>query len=184
MESHNLLSQLHLPTTSYGTGSQVRLPGKTSMEPKIFKFGTPYEEMYDTLVAEDISYFTQNGIIPLCIRGASIKTSPTRWQDTDVSVIRSHDVVVCFEERIFDAVIEDLQLREPGDDFKPVFVICLDTKDNPTESKKMGRKCCELCWRLERIEDLSEGLGDVIEEFGEEMGKITEVKVLYQVCYL
>lgn len=60
---------------SYGTGTQVRLPGKTSMEPRIFKFGTPYAEMYRSMSAtpEDTTYFTHNGVLQLCKRGASVK---------------------------------------------------------------------------------------------------------------
>ena len=60
---------------SYGTGTQVRLPGKTAMEPRIFKFGTPYAEMYRSMSAtpEDTAYFTHNGVLQLCKRGSSVK---------------------------------------------------------------------------------------------------------------
>ena len=60
---------------SYGTGTQVRLPGKTAMEPRIFKFGTPYAEMYRSMSAtpEDMAYFTHNGVLQLCKRGSSVK---------------------------------------------------------------------------------------------------------------
>ena len=36
--------------------------------------------------------------------------------------------MIAFEERIYDAVVEDLQIREPTEDFKAIHVICLDTK--------------------------------------------------------
>ena len=60
---------------SYGTGTQVRLPGKSAMEPRIFKFGTPYSEMYRSLSAtsEDEAYFLHNGVLQLCKRGSSVK---------------------------------------------------------------------------------------------------------------
>jgi RNA polymerase II subunit A C-terminal domain phosphatase SSU72 len=60
---------------SYGTGTQVRLPGKSAMEPRIFKFGTPYAEMYRSLSAtpEDEAFFVHNGVLQLCKRGASVK---------------------------------------------------------------------------------------------------------------
>ena len=62
---------------SYGTGSQVRLPGKSAMEPQIFKFGTPYSEMYRSLAAtpQDEAFFMHNGVLQLCKRGASVKVS-------------------------------------------------------------------------------------------------------------
>ena len=60
---------------SYGTGTQVRLPGKTAMEPRNFKFGTPYAEMYKSMseTPEDTAFFTHNGVLQLCKRGASVK---------------------------------------------------------------------------------------------------------------
>eukprot|EP01082_Thalassiosira_pseudonana_P004630 g4143.t1.2.5e174189.2.5e1746aa g4143 g4143.t1 contig15:437983-438657(+) len=115
---------------SYGTGTQVRLPGKSSMEPRIFKFGTPYSEMYASMSAtpEDEAFFVHNGVLQLCKRGSSVKLAPQRWQDTPSKAIQTHDVVIAFEERIYDAVVEDLQTREPTEDFKAIHVICLDTK--------------------------------------------------------
>ena len=62
---------------SYGTGTQVRLPGKSAMEPRIFKFGTPYADMYKSLseTPEDVAFFMHNGVLQLCKRGASVKVS-------------------------------------------------------------------------------------------------------------
>lgn len=54
--------------------------------------------------------------------------APQRWQDTPSKAVQKHEVVIAFEERIYDAVIEDLQTREPTEDFKAIHVICLDTK--------------------------------------------------------
>jgi RNA polymerase II subunit A C-terminal domain phosphatase SSU72 len=62
---------------SYGTGTQVRLPGKSAMEPRIFKFGTPYADMYNSLseTPEDVAFFMHNGVLQLCKRGAAVKVS-------------------------------------------------------------------------------------------------------------
>ena len=47
------------------------------MEPRIFKFATPYFEMYRSLAAtpEDEAFFLHNGVLQLCKRGASVKVS-------------------------------------------------------------------------------------------------------------
>jgi RNA polymerase II subunit A C-terminal domain phosphatase SSU72 len=184
MEAHLLFTNAHLTVASYGTGSQVKLPGKTAMEPKVFKFGVSYEKMYESLAAEDVAYFSQNGILALCRRGASCKDNANSWQGTSSKVVVKHDVVVVFEERLFDAVIEDLQMREPTDEFKPIVVICLDTKDNPTEAAKSARNAMEMCWRIDKCENLVEEVGEIVEEFSDKMVKDTGVKVLYQTCYL
>lgn len=186
MECHLVLGNAGLQVESYGTGTQVRLPGRTAMEPRIFKFGTPYETMYNqmSLNAEDYNYFSRNGVLQLCRRGASVKRAPQRWQDTPTEDVAKHDVVIAFEERIFDAVVEDLQFREPTEELRPIHVICLDTKDNPLEAARQGAVALNLCWRLEACEDLVMEAPDIIDQIQQERAKETPVKILYQVCYL
>lgn len=180
-----MLSNAGLHVESYGTGTQVRLPGRSAMEPRVFKFGTPYEEMYNSLAAtyDDELFFQHNGVLQLCKRGAGVKVAPQRWQDMPSSFIATHDVIIAFEERIFDAVVEDLQTREP-ENFDPLHVICLDTKDNPHEAKVQGRIALELCWLLEAADDLVLEAPLILEEFEDERMKHTQIRVLYQLCYL
>lgn len=120
----------------------------------------------------------------LCGRGAAIKRAPQRWQDMASEDIAKHDVVIAFEERIFDAVIEDLQMREPTQEFAPLHVICLDTKDNPHEAARQGIVALRLCWMLEHTDDLTTEAAEIIERFQEERATETNIKILYQVCYL
>uniref|UniRef100_A0A7R9WMG5 RNA polymerase II subunit A C-terminal domain phosphatase SSU72 n=2 Tax=Craspedostauros australis TaxID=1486917 RepID=A0A7R9WMG5_9STRA len=157
------------------------------MEPKVFKFGTPYEHMYNNMCAtpEDEAFFARNGVLQLCKRGAAVKRGPQRWQDMPSEWIRQHDVVIAFEERIFDAVVEDLQIREPTVDFLPIHVICLDTKDNPHEAKLQGQVALELCWVLEAAGDrLADDAAEIVDKFERERMTHTPIKVLYQLCYL
>lgn len=186
MEAHLVLANAGLATESYGTGTQVRLPGRTAMEPRIFKFGTPYADMYQNLAAtrDDAAFFSRNGVLQLCRRGAAVKKAPCRWQDTTTEAISKHDIVIAFEERIFDAIIEDLQLREPTEDFSPIHVICLDTKDNPHEAALQGQVALDLCWRLENCADLGIEAAEIIDGFQAERASVTPVKILYQLCYL
>ena len=125
MEAHVVLQNAGICVESYGTGTQVRLPGKSAMEPAIFKFGTPYAEMYRSLsvTPDDVTFFTRNGVLQLCKRGASVKLAPQRWQDTPTRDIQKHDIVIAFEERIYDAVVDDLQTREPTEEFKAIDMI-------------------------------------------------------------
>ena len=166
--------------------SNIRLPGRSAMEPRIFKFGTPYEEMYNNLSAtpEDEAFFVRNGVLDLCRRGAAVKKSPQRWQDQTSEFISQHHCVIAFEERIFDAVVEDLQIREPTEKFEPIHVICLDTKDNPHEAQVQGRVALELCWRLEAADDLVAQAAEIVDQFQNERMTHTPIKVLYQLCYL
>ena len=92
--------------------------------------------------------------------------------------------MIAFEERIYDAVVDDLQTREPTQDFKAIHVICLDTKDNPHEAKLQGRVALELCWILEQTDDLDLELPELVVQFQEEQMTHTQIKILYQTCYL
>jgi len=93
--------------------------------------------------------------------------------------------VIAFEERIYDAVVEDLQTREPTEDFAPIHVICLDTKDNPHEAQLQGRVALELCWLLEKeAAVLMERAPAIVDAFQKERMTHTPIKVLYQLCYL
>ena len=47
-----------------------------------------------------------------------IKPRPQRWQDEPIEV----DVVICFEERVFDTVVEDVRGRSGGGG-EPLLVI-------------------------------------------------------------
>ncbi|KAL7454353.1 hypothetical protein ACHAWC_005994 [Mediolabrus comicus] len=186
MEAHVRLQNAGMRVESYGTGTQVRLPGKSAMEPRNFKFGTPYADMYKSLsgTPEDEAFFIHNGVLQLCKRGSSVKLAPQRWQDTPTADIQQHDVVIAFEERIYDAVIEDLQTREPTEEFKAIHVICLDTKDNPHEAQLQGTVALELCWLLEQTEDLDLEAPELVEQFQEQQMTHTQIKVLHQICYL
>ncbi len=49
-----------------------------------------------------LSRYRQNGILNLVERNAKIKTAPERWQDQQ----NVFDVVITFEEKVFDIVVE------------------------------------------------------------------------------
>ena len=53
MEAHAVLGRAALDVESYGTGSQVKLPGPSMHEPNVYDFGTPYGSIYDDLRRKD-----------------------------------------------------------------------------------------------------------------------------------
>lgn len=54
MSAHYLLSKKYgMTVSSFGTGSSVKLPGKTRDTPNIYDFGTPYQRMFDDLKQQD-----------------------------------------------------------------------------------------------------------------------------------
>ena len=108
MEAHKVALNAGLDVKSYGAGNRVKLPGASRDNPNVFEFGSvTYKDIYDKLMAEDEKLYTRNGLKDMLERNMTIKPAPQRWQDSEVDV----DVVVCFEERVFDNVVSDLKGR-------------------------------------------------------------------------
>ncbi len=52
--------------------------------------------------------FRRNGVLAMLERDIITKRAPQRWQDASNKEIAQIDVIICFEDRIFDIVIEGL----------------------------------------------------------------------------
>ena len=178
-EAHDHLFAAGLRVCSYGAGNKVRFPGPTRYDPRIYDFQTPYVQMYEELKAENEELFTRNGVLSMLKRDIITKRAPQRWQDATMKEINSLDVIICFEERIYDIVLEDIQLRSPNE-FKPLHVICLDIKDTPEHAKIGGQLALSLCHSLNHVENHSQALSKKIEIWQDENG----IKLHYSLIFL
>ncbi|CAM9195268.1 unnamed protein product [Ectocarpus sp. 12 AP-2014] len=106
MMAHKLLKEHNFQVESYGTGREVRLPGKDIASPEVFPFGTPYRDIFDKLKAKDEALFSQNNLLPLVARNAMVKAAPQRFQEIEGPDMADFDVVLCFETRVFHLVVE------------------------------------------------------------------------------
>mmetsp|Transcript_4751 Transcript_4751/g.5989 ORF Transcript_4751/g.5989 Transcript_4751/m.5989 type:complete len:262 (-) Transcript_4751:963-1748(-) len=163
MEGHFQLEKVGFDVYSYGVGTQIRLPGPGGQE--VFDFGTPYQTIKDTLVSGGhAQWFRQRGLLAMLDRNISIKEGPERWQEMESSEIAKLDVVFCFEGRVFDLLIEDLEGREPQE-FEPIHVLNLEVKDNADEAAIAGQICLELCKLLQKYaKNLEDKLPVAVEE--------------------
>uniref|UniRef100_A0A7C8ZTI3 RNA polymerase II subunit A C-terminal domain phosphatase SSU72 n=1 Tax=Opuntia streptacantha TaxID=393608 RepID=A0A7C8ZTI3_OPUST len=162
MEAHSLLKRQGFDVSSYGTGAHVKLPGPSIREPNVYEFGTPYKQMFEELRRKDPELYKRNGILPMLKRNSSVKLAPQRWQDNAAD--GSFDVVITFEEKVFDMVVEDLHNREPVL-MKPVLIINLEVKDNHEEAAVGARLTLELCQELEATESWEENIDEIISSF-------------------
>ena len=62
MAAHNILLHHGYRVDSYGTGKQVKLPGRTQQEAVSFEFGTKYADIYKQLVEKDEKLYAFHGI--------------------------------------------------------------------------------------------------------------------------
>ncbi|XP_064978923.1 uncharacterized protein LOC135620147 isoform X1 [Musa acuminata AAA Group] len=146
MEAHALLKRQGFDVSSYGTGAHVKLPGPSLREPNVYDFGTPYKFMHDELRRKDPDLYKRNGILPMLKRNLGVKNAPQRWQDNAAD--GCFDVVMTFEEKVFDTVIEDLNNREQKV-IRSVLIINLEVKDNHEEAATGAKLALDLCQDME-----------------------------------
>ncbi|KAG5223365.1 Ssu72 family protein [Salix suchowensis] len=162
MEAHSLLKRHGFDVSSYGTGSHVKLPGPSLREPNVYDFGTPYKQMFDDLRRKDPELYKRNGILPMLKRNSGVKLAPQRWQDNAAD--GSFTVVLTFEEKVFDMVLEDLHNRDHVL-LKSVLVINLEVKDNHEEAAVGGQLTLELCQKIEAVESWEDSVDEIIAAF-------------------
>eukprot|EP00268_Persea_americana_P006515 TRINITY_DN1234_c1_g2_i3.p1 TRINITY_DN1234_c1_g2~~TRINITY_DN1234_c1_g2_i3.p1 ORF type:complete len:114 (-),score=29.75 TRINITY_DN1234_c1_g2_i3:402-743(-) len=95
-------------------------------------------------------------------RNSTVKPAPQRWQENASD--GSFDVVLTFEEKVFDMVVEDLHNREHVL-MKSVLVINLDVKDNHEEAAVGARVALDLCQELEATESWEDAIDDIVTAF-------------------
>ncbi|KAH6761537.1 Ssu72-like family protein [Perilla frutescens var. hirtella] len=176
MEAHALLKREGFDVASYGTGQHVKLPGPSLREPNVYDFGTPYKHMFDDLRRKDPELYRRNGILPMLKRNLGVKTAPQRWQENAAD--GTFDVVLTFEEKVFDMVLEDLHNRNQVL-LKPVLVINLEVKDNHEEAAIGGRLALQLCQEIEAAENWEECVDDLIMNFERQNHR----KLVYSISY-
>eukprot|EP00002_Diphylleia_rotans_P003992 TRINITY_DN12872_c0_g1_i2.p1 TRINITY_DN12872_c0_g1~~TRINITY_DN12872_c0_g1_i2.p1 ORF type:complete len:197 (+),score=54.54 TRINITY_DN12872_c0_g1_i2:56-646(+) len=175
MAAHSLMKQRGYNVDSYGTRSKVKLPGESFDKPNEYDFGTPYKDIYDDLVRKNTALYQNNGLLGILERNFNTKEAPQRWQEEKS---KYYDVVICFEERIYDDVVEDLLKRGPMM-LKPVHVININVKDNEEEANLGAKRSLEFLEKLDQLkESWEEQILTALEEFA------SKYRLSYQYCLM
>jgi len=153
LEAHVVLKNTDFNVSSFGCGSQVRLPGPKGA--RCFDFGTPYTSIVDTLEDEAQSFYTRLGVLDLARRASATKLAPERWQDLPTAELSRLNVVICFESRLFEIVVADV-LSRPPERFSPVHIICMDTRDTTRDAVQQGKNLVALCQSIEEVDLMQE----------------------------
>lgn len=88
------------------------------------------------------------------------------------------DIVMCCEERCYDQVIDDLDVR--GHRTRTaVHVINIEIQDNHDEATIGAFFICELCTLLEECEDLDNEIAEILNEFESRSDR----NILHSICF-
>lgn len=146
MAAHKILEEHDFIVTSYGAATGIKLPSVTG-KPYEFPFGTPYKDMLKELKASpeaEFKWLESKSIIKMLTRNVELKDHPERWQDLKEI---TENIVICFDDRIYDLVIEDIEGREASE-FRDVHVVSFDVKDDHQSAQigaDLALRFCELC---------------------------------------
>lgn len=160
MEAHHELALRGFSVKSYGTGSSVKLPGRTAMEPVIFPFNMPYEQMKAELQNMDPVHYTNNGVLTMLDRNAKIKKAPEQWRDAR----DRFDIIITFEDRVFRSVVDDfIQTRSPSV-FAPAYVVNLEVRDTHVAAAAGAKLAVELVEAMDARNNLDAYIWDIISD--------------------
>ncbi|ULU04990.1 hypothetical protein L5515_013753 [Caenorhabditis briggsae] len=176
MEAHGILKKRGFNIESYGSGTQVKMPGPSIDKPNCYEFGaTTYEEIHQDLSAKDPLLYQQNGLLSMVDRNRRIKPRPQRFQ----AETREFDIVLCLEERVFDQVVDFLN-RRVGTSGNPVHVINIDIEDNPEEATFGAFFLADMCQKLEQSVDCDEEIDQIITDLEDSNPKRN---LLHTICF-
>jgi len=85
--------------------------------------------MLNDLIKEDEDLYTMKGLLQMLKRNMTVKRSPERFQETELKF----DLVVTFEERVFEIIVAEFSMREP-ELYQPVHILNMNVIDNHEQS--------------------------------------------------
>ncbi len=192
MEAHLQLKKAGFDVMSFGTGAAVKLPGVSIDKPNIYAFGTPYAEIMADLKSKDEELYRANSVLTMLERNVTIKPAPQSWVATLPSSTAVGDgedarlkggkagsgeetqfeLLVTFEERVFDAVHESFVAREKEDySEQPVHCVNVEVKDNHEDALVGALDAVKLVAALKAADDLDDQIGDIVSDWAEETGR-------------
>lgn len=173
MEAHGFLAKKGYKVRSFGTGDRVKLPGTAIDKPNVYEFGTPYDTIYNDLIAKDKQYYTNNGLLHMLDRNRRIKKCPERFQDCE----EEFDIIVTVEERVYDQVLEHMATLDKMN--KPVHTFNIDIEDNHEEALLGAFLIADMINMMTKSSDLDNEIDELLQDFETRRGRSVLHTVLF-----
>lgn len=149
MAAHKALAADGFAVDSSGTARQVKLPAPTGA--LTCPFGTPYQSILDKVHKQGtttVQWYKTRKLLSMLERNVGIKAAPVRWQELSASELAEVDVAITFEERVFDALNEDVASRLSTSCSRPLHVVNLETRDDPSAAQVGAKYALEFARSL------------------------------------
>jgi len=162
MEAHRCMKKRKFDVQSFGSGTQVKLPGSSANRPNVYPFDWKYADIYDDLKKKDKYLYTQNGVLMMLDRNKRIKERPEKIQTCP----EKFDVIISLDERVYDQIVEDF-LQRKSCTYKQVHIININVEDNHEDATIGAFVVCELAKKIEESGDLDDDMDELIQDFEE-----------------
>ena len=161
MEAHRELMSRGFFVRSCGTGASVKLPGPSIDRPNVYPFTTSYDVMFTDLMHKDENLYRRNGVLPILDRNRTIKRNPERWYDMK----EKFDIVLCFEERVFEAVMDDFVCNRTPFTFDICYVINMEVRDSPADAVEAAKVVGDLLDEIDVLDERDDNILKVLEKY-------------------
>eukprot|EP00455_Lapot_gusevi_P036044 TRINITY_DN4000_c0_g1_i2.p1 TRINITY_DN4000_c0_g1~~TRINITY_DN4000_c0_g1_i2.p1 ORF type:complete len:116 (+),score=28.48 TRINITY_DN4000_c0_g1_i2:54-401(+) len=108
-------------------------------------------------------------------RNNRVKRAPEKWHEEK----EKFDLVISFDLRVYETIIDDVMQRQREDVGKPVHIINLDTKDTHQEAANAALAALALYERIIGSEDWEDELSEILDEAEQKSG----LSILHTVLY-
>jgi len=163
MEAHLFMKKKRYKVQSFGTGSQVKLPGTSQNKPNVYSFDWKYSDILQELKEKDKAFYTRNGILGMLERNTRVKERPEKFQLSK----EIFDIIISLDERVYDQILEYFHNKRPVL-LRQVHVINLDIRDNHEEATVGAFAVCDIAKKLAAASDLDDEIEELLLKHEEE----------------
>lgn len=130
--AHIRLAEAGYHVSSYGVARSVKLRSRKGTRSYTWdqEYSTILKDMVSTS-PQDTEWAKKRGLVDLLQRNAKVKAKPERWQSLSTEFVAQQNVIITFQDRVFEMLMDDVESRLPRPESQAVHVVNITTRDDP-----------------------------------------------------
>lgn len=132
MAAHIRLSDAGYHVSSYGVARTVKLRSKTGT--RAYTWDQEYSIMLKDMVStssQETEWAKKRGLVDLLQRNIKVKSKPERWQSLSTEFVAQQSIIITYQDRVFEMLMDDVESRPPRPESQAVHVVNITTRDDP-----------------------------------------------------